>query len=78
MVGSPNYAIKADQAINGKFNIQAPLIYNERYATREIAKQSIFEYIEVYYNRVRRHSTIGFYSPMVFEEKQKIVKKVCL
>lgn len=61
------------------FNIiKTELIYNERYTTREIAKQSIFEYIEVYYNRVRRHSTIGFFAPMIFEENREIVKRVCL
>lgn len=48
-------------------SIKIELIYNERYATREIAKQSIFQYIEVYYNRVRRHSAIGSMAPLVFE-----------
>jgi putative transposase len=54
-------------------SIKTELIYNERYATREIAKQSIFQYIEVYYNRVRRHSTIGSIAPMVFENQYRIV-----
>lgn len=39
----------------------------ERYRTREEAKQEIFEYIEVFYNRIRRHSTLGYYSPAEFE-----------
>lgn len=34
-------------------SLKVELVYAERYATRENAKQSIFEYIEVYYNRVR-------------------------
>jgi transposase InsO family protein len=42
-------------------------IYFEHYDTREQAKQSIFEYIEVFYNRQRRHSTLGYLSPMAFE-----------
>jgi putative transposase len=50
-------------------SIKIELIYTERYATREIAKQSVFQYIEVYYNRVRRHSTIGSIAPMVFENQ---------
>lgn len=43
-------------------------VYFECYKTREQAKQSIFEYIEVFYNRKRRHSTLGYYSPKAFEE----------
>ena len=41
-------------------------IYFEHYSTREQAKQSIFEYVEVFYNRKRRHSTLGYISPMDF------------
>jgi putative transposase len=44
-------------------------IYFEHYETREQAKQSIFEYIEVFYNRQRRHSTLGYVSPMIFEKQ---------
>ena len=42
-------------------------IYGERFLTREAAKQQIFEYIECDYNRVRRHSTNGWVSPVDFE-----------
>ena len=42
-------------------------IYHDTYATREEARQTIFEYIEVFYNRQRRHSTLGYMSPMTFE-----------
>lgn len=44
-------------------------VYFEYYRTREQAKQSIFEYVEVFYNRQRRHSTCGYVSPMVFENQ---------
>lgn len=44
-------------------------IYFEHYRTREQAKQSIFEYVEVFYNRQRRHSTCGYVSPTVFENQ---------
>lgn len=54
-------------------SMKTELIYAERYTTREIAKQSIFQYIEVYYNRVRRHSTIGSMAPEVFENQFKNV-----
>ncbi|MCE3233756.1 MAG: hypothetical protein K0R98_2013 [Rickettsiaceae bacterium] len=44
-------------------------IYFENYKTRDQAKRSIFEYIEVFYNRKRSHSTLGYLSPMIFETK---------
>ena len=64
-----------DNAVAESFfhSIKTELIYTERYATREIAKQSIFHYIEVYYNRVRRHSTIGSIAPEMFENQCKNV-----
>ena len=43
------------------------------YPTREIAKRAIFQYIEVYYNRFRRHSSIGYISPDMFESQYKKV-----
>jgi transposase InsO family protein len=43
------------------------LVHREEYATREQAKASIFEDIEVFYTRVRRHSSLGFGSPAEFE-----------
>jgi putative transposase len=43
--------------------------YFEHYITREQARQSIFEYVEVFYNRKRLHSTLGYCSPMAFEKK---------
>jgi transposase InsO family protein len=39
----------------------------ERYASRAQARTDIFEYIEVWYNRQRRHSTLGYLSPHAFE-----------
>lgn len=44
-------------------------IYFEHYTTREQAKDSIFEYVEVFYNRQRLHSTLGYCSPVAFEKK---------
>ena len=43
------------------------LIHRHRYQTRDEAQRAIFEYIEVFYNRVRRHSSIGYLSPEAFE-----------
>ncbi len=47
--------------------LKTELIYRERFTTREEAKVKIFEYIEVFYNRERRHSTLGYQSPVDFE-----------
>jgi transposase InsO family protein len=47
--------------------LKTELVYRNSYATREEARVSIFEYIEVFYNRVRRHSSIGYVSPEAFE-----------
>jgi transposase InsO family protein len=47
-------------------------VYHRKYRTREEARQDIFEYIEVFYNRQRRHSTINYHSPFEYElEYQK-------
>jgi len=43
------------------------LIYAEQYQSIEEAKSGIFEYIEIFYNRLRRHSAIGYVSPAEFE-----------
>jgi len=62
-----------DNAVAESFyhSIKTELIYTERYATRDEAKQSVFQYVEVYYNRVRRHSAIGSIAPVVFENQGK-------
>jgi transposase InsO family protein len=52
--------------------LKRELIYRESYRTREEAKQSLFEYIELFYNRQRRHSSLGYISPMQFENLNKI------
>lgn len=44
-------------------------VYFEKYMSREEAMTSLFEYIEVFYNRRRRHSTLGYLSPEEFEKK---------
>jgi len=44
-------------------------IYFEQYESREQAKRSIFEYVEVFYNRKRLHSTLKYMSPVVFEKQ---------
>jgi putative transposase len=48
-------------------SLKKELTHDEDYATREEARASIFEYIEVFYNRVRRHSSLGYRSPDEYE-----------
>ena len=48
--------------------LKVELIYVKNYQSMEEAKAGIFEYIEVFYNRKRRHSTIGYKSPSEYEE----------
>jgi len=47
--------------------LKTELVHHEHYATRESARASIFEYIEVFYNRKRLHSTLGYQSTEAFE-----------
>jgi len=42
-------------------------VHDEDYATREEAKASIFEYVEAFDNRVRRHSSLGDVAPEEYE-----------
>ncbi len=39
------------------------------YRTRKEARADVLDYIERFYNAVRRHSTLGYVSPMEFEQK---------
>ena len=39
------------------------------FSSRNEAKTAIFEYIEIYYNRKRRHSSLGYLSPVHYERK---------
>jgi putative transposase len=47
--------------------LKTELVHREDYATREQARASISEYIEVFYNRKRLHSSLGYVSPESFE-----------
>lgn len=61
-----------DNAVAESFfsNLKKERIKRKIYATREEAKSEIFEYIEVFYNRKRRHSHLNQMSPMAFEKLQ--------
>jgi len=58
-----------DNAVVESFfgTLKKDLIYRRSWATRDEAAAAIHEYIEVFYNRIRRHSTLGGKSPAAFE-----------
>jgi len=62
-----------DNAVAESFfhTLKVELIYRIKFRTLEEAKRRIFEYVEIYYNRKRAHSTLGYLSPFEYE-KQKI------
>ena len=73
------FGMRASMSHRGKCYDNAPmesfwgtlkneLVHHRRYATRDEAKASIQEYIEIFYNRQRRHSRIGVVPPALFAE----------
>jgi transposase InsO family protein len=49
--------------------LKLELVYRRDFATHSQARTAIFDYIEVFYNRQRRHSSLDFLSPTLFESK---------
>lgn len=61
-----------DNAVAESFfhTLKVEAIHGERFRTRAHLRQTVFEYIEVDYNRTRRHSACGYLSPEAFEAQQ--------
>jgi transposase InsO family protein len=59
------YDNAAMESWNHSLKVEA--VHGERFVTRAQAKNQLFDYIEVYYNRQRLHSSLGYLSPMQFE-----------
>ncbi len=59
-----------DNALAESFlaTLKGELVDTQPWPTRRAARQAIFEWIEVFYNRQRRHSSLGYLSPVAFEE----------
>ena len=59
-----------DNAVSESFfaTLKTELVYRQFYQTRQQARLSIFEYIVIFYNRQRLHSTLGYLSPVEFEQ----------
>jgi len=60
-----------DNAVVESFfgTLKSELVHRQRYRTREQARSSVFEWIECWYNRRRRHSSLGYQSPEAFEAR---------
>ena len=58
-----------DNAVAESFfaTLKRELVYQTQWRTRTQARTEVFEYIEVFYNRKRRHSALGYMSPVDFE-----------
>ncbi len=60
-----------DNAVIESFfsTLERELLAEHRFGTRAEARSALFDYIEVFYNRQRRHSTLGYLSPAAFESR---------
>ena len=55
-------------------SLKTEWVYGKDYQTREEAKQDIFKYIEMFYNRQRRHASLGYVSPAEFERRYEVTQ----
>ena len=55
--------------------LKGELLSQQQFATREEARTSIFEYLEVFYNRQRLHSSLGYQSPEAFEATRESIQQ---
>jgi putative transposase len=62
-----------DNAVAESFfaTLKGELLDRQSWPTRAAARSAIFEYLEVWYNRQRRHSTLGYVSPATFEARHQ-------
>jgi transposase InsO family protein len=63
-----------DNAVAESFfaTLRWELLERQQWSTRAAARTAIFEYIEIWYNRQRRHSTLGYQSPWQFEQRLRL------
>ncbi len=59
-----------DNAVMESFfgTLKKELVHHRKYRTRDDARRDIFDYIEIFYNRERLHSSLGYLSPANYEE----------
>lgn len=61
-----------DNAVAESFfaTLKVELVYRQPLPTREAARAAVFEYVEVFYNRQRLHSSLGYRTPVEYEDEQ--------
>lgn len=66
-----------DNAVAESFfgKIKIEFINHEKFISRKEAKSGIFEYIEIFYNWEKKHSSLKYLAPLQFEEYHYISKK---
>src|SRR5690606_3476433 len=67
-----------DNAVTESFfhTLKGHVVHGSVFVTRKEANAVLFDYIEIYYNRVRRHSANGWLSPEAFEQKYIKLTKI--
>lgn len=67
-----------DNAVTESFfhTLKTESVHFERYSTRESAHRSLFDYIEIFYNRKRRHSSLGYSTPMEARDSYQAKEKL--
>ena len=58
-----------DNAVMEAFFSTVKIELGDRFDSRDVARREVFEYVEVFYNQRRRHSTIGYISPAAYEQQ---------
>ena len=67
-----------DNAVAESFfaTLKKELIHRRSWPTREELRREVFDYIEIFYNATRRHSTLGMLSPATYEEENDSLKQL--
>ncbi|MFN9488602.1 MAG: IS3 family transposase, partial [Betaproteobacteria bacterium] len=55
-------------------SLKTELVHHRRFATRDQAKREITEYIEIFYNRIRKQARLGYLSPAAFNQQYYAVQ----
>ena len=65
-----------DNSVAASFfgSLKTERVFFSNYKTREVARQDVIDYIEMFYNSKRRHSYLGYECPKEFEEMQQLKK----
>ena len=60
-------------------SLKEECVGNTLYQSHEEARLALFTYLEIFYNRLRRHSTLGYVSPLIYEQRrgQDVEANVC-